>query len=87
MSYRTLPPISGTYQSGITAPSNERRWTGTQQTWPQLRFSGPWSAYDSGVTGKVSQPDWNRIAGFGLAAAISVGGWSGIALLVGYLWK
>jgi hypothetical protein len=85
MSYRTLPPISGTYQSATTAPPNERQWTASLKS--RLRLSEPLSLYDSGVAGAVGRPQWNRIAGFALAAAISVGGWSGIALLVGYLWR
>jgi hypothetical protein len=87
MSYRAFPPISGTYQSGINVPPNEQRWTASLESWPQVQFSGPWSTYDSGVTGTAGQPHWNKITGFALAAAISMGGWSGIALLVGYFWK
>lgn len=85
MSYRTLPPISGTYQSAITVPSNERQWAASLKSRPRL--SEPLPPYDSGVAGAVSRPQWNRIAGFALAAAISVGGWSGIVLFVGYLWR
>lgn len=85
MSYRTLPPISGTYQSAIIVPPNERQWTASLKSWP--RRSEPLSTCDSGVASAVSQAQWNRIVGLALAAAISVGGWSGIALLVGYLWR
>ena len=87
MSYRTLPPISGTYHSSIAVSSTERSWTAPLKGWQHVRFSEPWSTYDCGITGTGSQPQWNRIAGFALAAVISVGGWSGIALLINYLWK
>jgi hypothetical protein len=87
MSNRALPPISGPYQSGITVPANERRWTASLKSWQLVSFSAPRSAYGSGVTGTVGQLQWIRLAGLALAAAISIGGWFGIALLVGYLWK
>ena len=71
MSYRTLPPISGTYRSSLLLPSSERQTT--------------WSVCDSNDITATSQLNWNMFAGLALMAAVSMGGWSGLALLVRYL--
>jgi hypothetical protein len=73
MSYRTLPPISGTYRSSLALPLSERRTA--------------WSICDSNHITTTSQLNWNMFAGLALMAAISMGGWSGLALLVRYLFK
>jgi hypothetical protein len=58
----------------LALPLNERRTA--------------WSVCDSNhLTATSGQLNWNMFAGLALMAAVSLGGWSSLALLVRHLFK
>lgn len=79
MNYKMqLSPISGAHESHIRMPLASGKDT---------RFFRSWLVYDSDLdtTRSRGRLNWNMAAGFALMAAVSVGGWFGIALLLRYL--
>ncbi|MGA2021245.1 MAG: hypothetical protein ABSH02_11700 [Candidatus Sulfotelmatobacter sp.] len=81
MNYKMqLSPISGAHESHIQLPLTSAQ---------DARFFRSWLVYDSDLdtTRSHGRLNWNMFAGFALMAAVSVGGWFGIALLLQYLLK
>lgn len=72
---------SSKIQSSLTFAG---RWGRPLADWEDVKFFRSWLVYDSDLESNRSRGrfNWNMLAGLTAMAAISVGGWSGIAFLV-----
>ncbi len=81
MNYKMqLSPLPGAHEAQLRLPLASQQDT---------RFFRSWLVYDSDLdtTHSRSRLNWNMVASFALMAAVSAGGWIGIALLLRYLLK
>jgi hypothetical protein len=88
MSYRILPPLSGTHRSNVRPPFGGG--LATPLTSWEARLFRSWFVYDPNPDLlEEEQPrrrlNWNRIGGLALAAGVSAVGWLGVVMLLRYL--
>lgn len=60
------------------------RWGRPLADWEDVKFFRSWLVYDSDLESNRSRGrfNWNLLAGLAATAVVSIGGWSGIAMLV-----
>jgi hypothetical protein len=88
MSYKSqLYPLSSTCDVSLTKAGNWR--TLSSANLEDMKFLRSWFVYDSDLKSRLAEggANWNKVAGFALMAGISLGGWSGVALLLRHFLK